>query len=186
MARPNSTKEQQDRPVTAQSLAKDCYERAGTTEAAAQAMRDLVLDNSQLTSRFSGSAFLVWAHHAVQSHVSALRRQQLKSSNDDAELGKTSIIPRAANIAVPRRTYSGHRLVAEATLFDMPIFGKRLGDSLRDELIGGAESADLRIASMKQTNRFARAVADAMKNASLTVEQQLDLGTLEEIQATAS
>ena len=182
MTKSAANKEQQNSRPTAQSLAKLCYDSKGTTEGAASLMREMVLGDKELSEQFRDSAYLTWAHNAVQMHVSSLRRGQLAPVNDEPMASKAKTNP-----VLQLRSYTGHRLVAEATLYDMPMHGgKRLGDCFKSDLIDGAAENDLRIASMKRTNVFARAVATAMKNANLTVEQQLDLGALEEIQATAA
>lgn len=181
MTKNAATKEQQNSRPTAQSLAKLCYDSTGSTEGAASRMRDLVLSDKELAEQFRDSAYLTWAHNAVQMHVSALRRENLAPINDDPVASETTV-----NFAPQRRSYSGHRCVSEATLYDMPMHGgKRLGDCLKADLLNGAAETDLRIATMQRTNAFARAVASAMNIASLTVEQQLSLGKLEQIRKIA-
>lgn len=168
--------------TTAKQLAERFFQQEGRdTQRAGKAMAEYVLASPSLTAQFRNSAFLQWAHIAVQGVASSIRAQSIQPLEPVPQTTRSTIS--APTFQPSARTFTRQQQTSAETIMDMPLYGRTLGDWTGNELLENADRSDQSIAREAKNNTFARSVAHAMQDLSQTVRVSLTEQTLEQLQA---
>lgn len=149
------------------------------TQKAANALQQHVLADAGLKQAFEASAFLAWAHDQVQSIAVGHRSKVIPSLEIVPGTGGST--KSSPQFQTSQRSYTRQQATSAATIFDTPLYGRRLGDLTGQELVDYADADEVELATRAQKNKFARAIAAQMKDLNRTVEESLTEAKLERI-----